>query len=65
MTKYVKQIKFIIYLGYMFRPLCDHHQAFHLNHVIKTLRTQRFNYVIQNGRPDEDRIEVETCSLSI
>jgi len=23
----------------MFRPLYGHHQAYHLNHVIKTLRT--------------------------
>ena len=36
---YVKHINFIIQLGYMFRPLYGHHQAYHLNHVIKTLRT--------------------------
>jgi len=29
----------IIQVGYMFRPLYGHHQAFLLNHVIKTLRT--------------------------
>jgi len=31
--------QFIIQVGYMFRPLLGHHQAFLLNHVIKTLRT--------------------------
>ena len=30
---------FIIKLRYMFRPLWGHRQAFHLNHVYKTLRT--------------------------
>ena len=36
---YVKHVNFIIYLGYIFRHLYGHHQDFHLNHVIKTVRT--------------------------
>jgi len=31
--------QFIIKIGYMFRQIYGHHQAFLLNHVIKTLRT--------------------------
>ena len=37
---------FIVYLGYMFRPLWGHHQAFHLSHVIKTLHTSLGSHVL-------------------
>ena len=36
---YVKNINFILQIDYILLPLYGHHQAYHLNHVIKTLRT--------------------------
>ena len=41
---------FILYFGYMFRPLWGHHEPYHLNHAIQTLRTSmgsHFNDVIK------------------
>ena len=51
-----KTSNFILYFGYMLRPQWDHHQAFHFNRFIKTLRTLSFSL------PHRNRVRISLLS---